>query len=119
MSTGNVELLHVRLKEELERLGLKPAEAARAAGEQDSQGLRDVLGGRKRLSAELLSGLDAAGVDVYYVLTGQRVATATTLTAREAALVDNYRASDEDAKKALEKTSAALAQSAEVMKKAG
>lgn len=119
MSTGNVELLHIRLKEELDRLRLKPAAAAKAAGETDSQGLRDVLGGRKRLTADLLSGLGGVGVDVYYVLTGQKTGMTTTLTAREAALVDNYRASDEDAKKALEKTSAALAQSAESMKKAG
>lgn len=69
-------MLHIRLKEELARLGLKPAAAARAAGEQDSQGLRDVLGGRKRLSAELLAGLASTGVDVFYVLTGKHVLTA-------------------------------------------
>lgn len=42
----------------------------------------------------------------------------TVLTARESALIDNYRASPEDGKQALETTSAALAQSTE-MKKAG
>lgn len=65
-------MLHVRLKEELARLALKPAAAAKAIGEPDSQGLRDVLGGRKRLSAELLAALAITGVDVAYVLTGQR-----------------------------------------------
>lgn len=72
MSTGKVDLLHTRLKEELERLGLKPAAAARAAGEPDSQGLRDVLGGRKRLSADLLAALAVAGIDVRYVISGIR-----------------------------------------------
>lgn len=72
MSTRKVELIHIRLKSELERLGMKPAAAAKAAGEPDSQGLRDVLGGRKRLSAELLAALSVAGVDVAYVLTGVR-----------------------------------------------
>ncbi|MCP1289757.1 hypothetical protein NK214_06090 [Chromobacterium sp. S0633] len=65
-------MLHIRLKEELERLGLKPVAAAKAIGEPDSQGLRDVLGGRKRLSAELLAALAGTGVDVAYVLTNQR-----------------------------------------------
>lgn len=110
MSTGNVELLHVRLKEELDRLRLKPAAAAKAAGETDSQGLRDVLGGRKRLTADLLSGLGGVGVDVYYVLTGQKAGMTTTLTAREADLVNNYRVAPEEGKRALETTSAALAQ---------
>ncbi|NLR73558.1 hypothetical protein [Leeia aquatica] len=72
MSNGIVDLIHVRLKDELDRLGLKPAVAAKAAGEPDSQGLRDVLGGRKRLSADLLAALAAVGVDVQFILTGQR-----------------------------------------------
>lgn len=79
-------------------------------GEDDSLGLRDVCNGRKRATAELIGRLAVTGVDVYYVLTDQRVGAATTLTARESALVENYRASPEKAKKALETTSAALAQ---------
>lgn len=112
MSTRNVELIHDRLKEELGRLGLKPAAAARAAGEPDSQGLRDVLGGRKRLSTDLLAALgDAAGVDVLYVLTGQRgIAPGPVLSKREAAHLDNYRAMSEESKKALETTGVLLAQ---------
>ncbi len=43
----------------------------------------------------------------------------TVLTARESALVENYRASPDEAKKALETTSAALAQSPGAIKKAG
>lgn len=43
----------------------------------------------------------------------------TVLTARESALVENYRASPEEAKKALETTSAVLAQSLGATKKVG
>lgn len=61
-----------RLKSEIDRLGMTQAEAAREAGLPDSQGLRDVLAGRKRLSAELLAALSTAGLDVLYVVTGER-----------------------------------------------
>ena len=87
------------------------ASAARAAGEKDSERLKQISAGRQRCPIELLSALEPSGVDVYYVLTGQRIGAATTLPARESALVDNYRAAPEDAKKALETTSAYLAQS--------
>lgn len=49
------------------------------------------------------------GIDVYYVLTGQRVGGSTALTARETALVENYRAAPEAGKLALDTTSASLA----------
>lgn len=119
MSTRNVELIHERLKEELDRLALKPAAAARAAGEPDSQGLRDVLGGRKRLSTDLLAALGAAaGVDVLYVLTGQRgMAPGPVLTREEAALVDNFRNSPPDVRAAIKTTSALGAQSSLSKKK--
>lgn len=74
MSSNCVEYLHVRLREELERLGLSQADAARAIGDDSSQGIRDVLSGRKRASAELVGRLSGAGVDALYVLTGQRAA---------------------------------------------
>jgi hypothetical protein len=81
-------LIHVRLKEELERLGIKPAAAAKAAGEADSQGLRDVLGGRKRLSADLLAALESVGVDVSYVLLGRRGAQGISPAAVRQAVLD-------------------------------
>ncbi len=102
MSTRGVDLLHVRLKEELDRLALKPAAAAKAAGEPDSQGLRDVLGGRKRLSAELLSALSATGVDVAYVLTGKKnLEQPPALTAEERVLLDGFRSLDAGTRKRL------------------
>lgn len=87
-------MLHVRLREELDRLGQKPAAAARAAGEPDSQGLRDVLGGRKRLSADLLAALSSTiGVDALYVLTGHHAGPPTeTLASDERELLTLYRA---------------------------
>lgn len=112
MSSSFVELIHIRLRDELKRLGLSMAAAARKIGEDDSQGLRDVCNGRKRASAELIAKLSMIdGLNVYYVLTGVSVGATTVLTARESALVENYRAADDDAKKALETTSAALAKS--------
>lgn len=102
MSTRNVELIHIRLREELDRLQLKPAAAAKAAGEPDSQGLRDVLGGRKRLSAELLAGLVAtSGVDARYVLAGQRSDQGELLTSEERYLIDRYRASQQELRDAV------------------
>lgn len=67
-----MEKLHERLRAELEAKGLSAAQAARDAGEPDSQGLRDVLSGRKRLSAELLAALvNGTGIDGAYVLSGK------------------------------------------------
>ena len=106
-------MIHVRLKDELDRLGLKPAAASKAVGEPDSQGLRDVLGGRKRLSADLLAALAEIGCDALYILTGQRTAAvppAPPLKPDEAALLDNYRHTPEPQQRLLRETSAALAQ---------
>lgn len=72
MSSGYVEEIHIRLRDELERRGLSLAEASRAIGETTSQGLRDVCSGRKRATAELVARLAVTGIDVLYVLTGQR-----------------------------------------------
>lgn len=109
MSTDAV-IFSTRLRNEFERLGLSLAAAARAAGEKDSERIKQIAAGRQRCPLELLSALEPSGVDVYYVLTGNKSGATTTLTARESALVENYRAAPEEAKKALETTSAALAQ---------
>ena len=114
----NPHMLGKRLKEERERLGLTQDEFAEIAG----AGRRTLIDWEKGVSspkAEQLEVLSDHGVDVYYVLTNVRIGLATTLTARESALVENYRASDDEAKKALETTSAALAQSPGAIKKAG
>ena len=120
MSSDFVESIHIRLRDELKRLNLSMAEAARQIEEDDSQGLRDVCIGRKRATAGLIAKLSMIeGLDVYYVLTGQRVGSVTTLSARESALVENYRAAPEDATQVREKTGAYLAQSPGALKRSG
>lgn len=73
MSTDDVENIHIRVRQELERLGLSLAEAARRMGEADSQGVRDVCSGRKRITAEFLAKLVDIEGDVLFVLTGKRL----------------------------------------------
>lgn len=108
-----MEDLHIRLKEEIDRLGLSMAEAARRMGENDSQELRDVCSGRKRASAALMAKIATAdiGADVLYILTGQRgVAPAPALKPDEEILLDNYRHCDQEGKLLLEKSSIRYAQ---------
>ena len=79
-----VEEIHKRLKAELTALGFSTAEAARVAGLPDSQGLRDTLSGRKRVTADLLALLLPLGIDALYVLGGQH----TTAVSAPTPLVD-------------------------------
>lgn len=99
MSTYSVDLFQARLRAELNRLELKPVDAARLSGLGESQPIRDVIGGRKRLSADLLASLIPAGVDVAYVLTGQAAAFITATD--EQALLDGYRLLDDSTKRRL------------------
>ena len=95
-----MEEIHERLRAELERLGLTLAAAARSMGDSDAQGLRDACSGRKRVTAEMLAKTVPLGVDVLYVLTGQRAQPVeSTLTPEEQALLDNYKHSDEEARR--------------------
>lgn len=118
MSSNSVEFIHIRLRHELDRLGLSLAEASRLIGEGNLQGLRDVCTGRKRASAELLGQLaEKAAIDVVYVLTG-RLATegqsgtiARAMTRDEQTLLDNYRQSSRDRKVLLNATCAIFAES--------
>ena len=64
---------NARLKEEFKRLKLSQAGAARAIGESGPQRLREVIAGRQRPPADLLSRLPTLGVDVTFVLTGVRL----------------------------------------------
>ena len=87
-----MELIHERLKSELAALGIKATAAARAAGMPDSQGLRDTLNGRKRLTADLLALLIPLGVDAQFVLTGERDESAPVLSAEEQTMLEYFRA---------------------------
>ena len=71
-----MELIHIRLREEIERVyGVARgalAQAARDMGLEGVQELSDVALARKRVTANLLAQLAPLGVDVQYVVTGQR-----------------------------------------------
>lgn len=105
MSSDYVEEIHIRLREELELQGLSLADASRAIGDATSQGLRDVCSGRKRATAELIGRLSVTGIDVRYVLTGERAssnrASTHDLPADEQLLLDGYRALSAAKKKQL------------------
>jgi len=80
-----------RLREERERLGLSQ-EAFGEIGGVKKLAQRNYEKGNRQPDASYLTAVAAIGVDVMYVLTGQRVAPAQpALSRREAALVDNYR----------------------------
>lgn len=111
-----MENIHIRLREELDRLELSMAETARIIGEESSQGIRDVCSGRKRASAELIAKLSSAGADVLYILTGQRSAAAQLISQRQRALLDNYDHSDDSGKSIIEGTASLAAQSSKVKK---
>ncbi|MCL7930453.1 hypothetical protein [Halomonas llamarensis] len=53
-------------------MGFSLAEASRRAGENSPQRLKDVLAGRQKCSADLVARLAPLGVDIFYVMTGQR-----------------------------------------------
>ena len=100
MSTDLVGLIHVRLREELDRCGLKLAAASRAANEVSPQRLKDVVSGRQKCPADLLAKLVGTGVDAMYVLTGVRTpASNNELTSDEEVLLEEYRALDRPSKK--------------------
>ena len=80
-----------RLVEERTRLGISQADMA-AAGDIPPRTYQDWERGVSPIKAERFVLLAAVGVDVLYVLTGQRgVDTVGLLSAEESALVDNYR----------------------------
>jgi hypothetical protein len=121
MSTESVEQIHLRLREEIDRVGLSLAAAARAAGESSPQRIKDVVSGKQRCPSDLLARLNGTGVDIFYVLTGQRSgdAPAAPTSPRVRALVENYEAADEAGRRVIEGAADLAAKSARPMKKAG
>jgi len=80
-----------RLKEERERLGYTQPIFAEIAGVR-KRALIDWEKGVSSPTAVQLARLSEIGVDALYVLTGQRsIPAQDTLSARERALLDNYR----------------------------
>lgn len=102
-----------RIKEERERLGYsQTAFAALADASKHSQ--INWEKGAASPNAAALAAWAAAGLDVLYVVTGQRsqpLPPAAALPARQRALLDNYEHSDEEGKKVIEGAAVLAAQS--------
>lgn len=96
-----------RLREERERLGLTQEQLGEAAGVRKLAQHKYEKGERPP-NVRYLSEAAAAGVDVLYVITGAR--GGVVLTREETALVDNFRHSPPEARKAIKTTSDLLAQ---------
>jgi transcriptional regulator with XRE-family HTH domain len=86
-----------RLKEERERLGLNQ-EAFGAVGGVKKLAQFNYESGKRSPDADYLAAIAKIGVDVLYLITGQRMAT--TLDDEERVLVNYYRAAPEPIKKA-------------------
>jgi len=101
-----------RLREERNRLGLSQPVFAEAGGvTKKTQMLYE--SGERHPDALYMAAIAAAGADVLYILTGQRVGAAAPvapLKPDETALLDNYRNSPEEQQRLLRETSAAFAQ---------
>ena len=110
MSIKKVEEIHLRLKEEIIRLGFSLAKASREMGESSPQRLKDVTNGRQKLPTELLASAFLIGVDIIYVVTGEQGRDNVGLTTQESSLVENYRASSEADKNHIEAVGASFAQ---------
>lgn len=107
-----------RLREERERLGLSQPRFAAIAG-TTKQTLFSWETGKTAPDAFQIAALANAGVDVLYVLTGQRQGGAAStlaqeqdapLTPEERALLENFRHCSPDTRAAIKATSDALAQ---------
>lgn len=117
---------------ERERLRETGARLRQIRGERSQKEFAELLGigrttliryesGERQIDVDLLLKLNVIfRLQPLWLLTGKgEVTGGTLLNSREAALLDNYRNSPEDARKALEKTSAAFAQSTGPVKCAG
>lgn len=104
-----------RLREERERLGFNQADFAAIGGLQKLAQIKYEQD-KRAPDGDYFAAIAAVGADVLYIITGQR--TGSALPHREAALIDNYRQSDERGKRIIEQTASAAAQPDE-LKRAG
>ncbi|EAR5802889.1 helix-turn-helix transcriptional regulator [Salmonella enterica] len=96
-----------RLREERLRLGLDQDGFGQLGGvKKNAQS--NYENGLRKPDSDYLAGIAAAGVDVLYVLTGNRTPV-SELSSKESALVENYRASTPEHRSTLDTVSAALA----------
>ena len=102
-----------RLKEERERIGLSQEKLGAVGGVQKRAQINYEAGVRHP-DAAYLSAVAEAGLDVLYILTGQRgqpVPATAALPPRLRALVDNYEHTDAAGREIIEATATAAAQS--------
>lgn len=59
--------------------------------------------GSREPDLEYLQKIGAAGADILYIITGVRSASAATLAPRDAALLDNFHALNEQDKRSVER----------------
>lgn len=98
-----------RLKEERERLGFSQTDFAALAGASKNSQYNYEKGDRSP-DAEYLAAIAAHGVDVQFVVTGERVAPALDrITATEAVMLARFRAMTDLDRATLERMSEALA----------
>jgi hypothetical protein len=107
LSTENVENLHIRLREQLEKRGYSMAEASRLMEETSPQRLRDVVNGRQKIPADMLAKAAMLGVDIFYVLTGEHQVN-EALTGDETDLLENYRHASDEQKRSIYQVSEAF-----------
>lgn len=99
-----------RLRAERERIGLRQDELAGRIGKARNT-ISAWENDEQSPNALLLLDMSGLGIDVLYVLTGQRgVDTVGMLSAEESALVDNYRHASPQAQAGLRAVGAALAE---------
>lgn len=104
------ENLSARFREERLRLGLSHAQTGEICGVSRNSVLSWEQGAK--IPADVLTALMPVGFDPMYILTGQR--SGEVLPRREAALVENYRQSDERGKRLIEQLASAAAEPLEL-----
>ncbi|WJM56222.1 helix-turn-helix transcriptional regulator [Pseudomonas asiatica] len=98
-----------RLKEERERLGLNQTDFAALAGASKNTQYNYEKGERSP-DANYLAAAASQGVDVLYVLTGERMTQASgNLTVHETQLVERYRTMSPEGQATINSVSEALA----------
>lgn len=103
------EELGIRLKEERVRLGFNQADFAALAGVAKTSQFNYEKGERSP-DAAYLAAMAAAGVDVLYVVTGERKpAQADSLTEEENTLVQRFRSMPPENKATVERVAEAMA----------
>lgn len=108
-----------RVKRVRDSVGLNQRDFASRLGTSAGR-VSEIESGKSVPGGDLLIRLNAEfHVDLNWVLTGEESKTAAPISREEAALLDNYRHCPPEARAAIKATSALLAQSKGVRKKAG